>query len=125
LSASFTIKNGIAHNDDLSMKSPFLRLAGAGDINIGASTINYLAKASVVASSGGQGGKDLNDLAGLTIPVRLSGPLDSPSYSVEMGSILGSGAAQGVTQRAGKALESAKDSVKEQIGDRLKGILGR
>ncbi|MEQ1915870.1 MAG: AsmA family protein, partial [Gallionella sp.] len=34
LKASFKITNGVAHNDDLSMKSPLLRLSGAGDINI-------------------------------------------------------------------------------------------
>jgi AsmA protein len=31
------------------MKSPFLRLAGAGDIDIGAGQMNYVAKASVVS----------------------------------------------------------------------------
>ncbi|HMG60914.1 MAG TPA: hypothetical protein VK583_14390, partial [Burkholderiales bacterium] len=30
LGASFVIRNGVAHNDDLSAKSPLLRLAGSG-----------------------------------------------------------------------------------------------
>src|SRR5882672_2151800 len=59
LTASFVIKNGVAHNDDLSAKAPALRLGGAGDINIGANAIDYLAKVSFVASSSGQGGKDV------------------------------------------------------------------
>ena len=53
LSATMTIKDGVAHNEDLAMKSPFLRLAGAGDLDIGRGQMNYLAKASVVASSAG------------------------------------------------------------------------
>src|SRR5260370_15804632 len=51
LGASFVIRNGVAHNDDLSAKSPLLRLAGSGDIDIGAHSIDYLINASVVASS--------------------------------------------------------------------------
>ena len=34
LTASFVIKNGVAHNDDLSAKAPLLRLSGAGNVNI-------------------------------------------------------------------------------------------
>src|SRR5688500_13742800 len=45
LSASFTIKNGVAHNEDLDAKAPLFRLGGAGDINIVNSSLNYLAKA--------------------------------------------------------------------------------
>ena len=50
LSASFKMANGVARNDDLAMKSPFIRLGGAGDVNVGAGEMNYLAKATVVAS---------------------------------------------------------------------------
>src|SRR5437879_3989278 len=80
LTASFVIKNGVAHNDDLSAKAPLLRLSGAGDVNIGANVIDYLAKVSVVASSTGQGGKDLADLNGKTLPVKIDGALDAPKF---------------------------------------------
>src|SRR5258706_3771412 len=76
LNATFAIKNGIAHNQDLDVKAPLLRIGGAGDIDIGNSTINYTAKAAVGASTSGQGGKGLEQLAGLTVPVKLSGPFD-------------------------------------------------
>ena len=105
MSASFVIKNGIAHNSDLSAKSPFLRLSGDGDINIGDNSMDYLAKAAVVASAGGQGGKDLGQLKGLTVPVRLSGPFDALKYRIEFGSML-------------------SDAVKEKAKDAVKGIFG-
>ena len=59
LSASFTIKNGVAHNEDLDAKSPLLRLGGAGDINIAASSLDYLAKArsSPLAGAGRRGAR--------------------------------------------------------------------
>src|SRR5687768_7933737 len=64
LSASFAIKNGVAHNEDLEMKSPLLRIGGAGDIDIGQSRLDYTAKASVVATTKGQGGEELERLRG-------------------------------------------------------------
>src|SRR5207244_3938555 len=48
LSASFSIKNGVAHNEDLDVKSPLLRIGGSGDLDIGRSALSYLVKASVV-----------------------------------------------------------------------------
>ena len=121
LSASFVIRNGVAHNEGLSAKSPFLRLSGAGDIDIGAGSLNYLAKATVVATSGGQGAKDLGELAGVTIPVRASGPFDALKYRIEFGSV-GSDVAK---QKLDAQSEEKKQQIQEQIQDRLKGLFRR
>jgi len=83
MSASFAIRNGVAHNDDLSVKAPLVRVGGAGDIDIGNSRLDYLAKASVVATSKGQGGEELDHLRDLTIPVKLSGTFDAPKYEID------------------------------------------
>src|SRR2546427_4732442 len=96
LSASFSIKNGVAHNEDLDVKSPLLRIGGSGDIDIGRSTINYVAKASI-------GG-------GLTVPVKLAGPLDAMKYEVDYRAVAG---------------DLAKSKVGDKVRDRLKGLLGR
>jgi AsmA protein len=117
LTASFMINSGVAHNDDLSMKSPFLRLAGNGDIDIGASRLDYLIKASVVATVGGQGAQDLEHLKGLTVPVRLSGPFDNPTWKIEFA---------GMANEAVKAkVEETKQKAQEKIKDKLKGLFGR
>ncbi|MBI3529895.1 MAG: AsmA family protein [Betaproteobacteria bacterium] len=112
LTASFDIRNGIAHNGDFLAKSPFLRLTGEGDINLPESTLNYLAKAAVVASSAGQGGKEMADLKGLTIPVRASGPFTALKYKLEFGSVLADSAKQ--------KLEEKKEVVKDKLEDKLK-----
>jgi AsmA protein len=117
LTASFVIKNGVAHNDDLSAKAPLLRLSGAGDVNIGANAIDYLAKVSFVASSTGQGGKDLGDLAGKTLPVKIDGPLDAPQFHPDLNALL----RDVVREQAGKA----EDKLKERVQERLKGLLRR
>jgi AsmA protein len=115
LTASFRIANGVAHNDDLSAKSPFLRLSGAGDIDVGNSRVDYLAKASVVGTSGGQGAKDLEQLKGLTVPVRVTGPFDRLSYKLEIA---------GLAQEAVKAkVEEKKEELKQRAGQELlKGL---
>ncbi len=117
LSASFVIKNGVAHNDDLSAKAPLLRLSGAGDVNIGANAIDYVAKVSFVASSSGQGGKDLADLSGKTLPVKIDGTLDAPQFHPDLGALFRDVAKQQI-QKQGSKLE-------EQVKDRIKNLLRR
>ena len=121
LKASFVISNGVAHNSDLSLKSPLLRLGGEGDINIGTSSMDYLAKATLVASAEGQGGKGAADLSGITVPVRISGPFAALSYKLDFNAML-SGVAQ-------QKLDAKKDELKAKAEDKLKGklkgLLGR
>jgi AsmA protein len=121
LSASFRIRNGIAHNEDLDAKSPLFRLGGAGDINIPASSLDYLAKASIVATSRGQGGKEREDLSGLTIPVRLTGPFDNLSYKVDTRGL----ARDALKSRAGGKVKERLEENKDKLEDKLKGLLGR
>jgi AsmA protein len=108
LSASFVIRNGIAHNEDLSLKSPFLRVSGRGDVNVGDDSMDYLAKAAVVASASGQGGQDLAELKGLTVPVRLVGPYAALKYRIDFGAMVGD-----------VAKEKAKDAVRNAISEKL------
>ena len=121
LTASLKIASGVANNDDLAMKSPFLRLAGAGDIDIGGGQMNYLAKASVVASSAGQGGQGLDQLKGLTIPVRVTGPFDNLAYKIEFGSLVSDVAKAKVEAKK----EEVKAKVEEKAKDKLKGLFGK
>ena len=121
LSASFKVANGVAHNEDLAMKSPFIRLAGAGDIDIGTGQMNYLAKASVVGSSEGQGGKSLDQLKGLTVPVRLSGPFENLAYKIEFSSMVSDLAKARVEEKK----QEITTQIEEKAKDLLKGLLGR
>ena len=130
LTASFAIKNGVAHNDDLAMKAPILRLAKGdshGDIDIGNETINYLAKPSVVKSLKGQGGADLDALAGFSIPVKITGTFSSPKYGMDFAAI---GVAMAKSNLLDKVGGEKGAAVKDLIGggdkvDALKGLLGK
>jgi AsmA protein len=112
--ASFTIKNGVAHNEDLDVRAPLFRLTGRGDIDIGNSSIDYVTKAAVVATTQGQGGADLAQLSGLTVPVRLSGPFDAMKYQVDY-----------AAAAADFAKSKAGEKIRERLEDRLKGLIGR
>ena len=119
MSASFAIRNGVAHNEDLKAQSPFLRLGGAGDIDIGGDQINYEAKVTLAATSKGQGGRDVSNVAGVTVPVKLSGPLEAPQWHVDYSALLG-GAAGGV----GEALKKGAGGVKDAAGSVTESVRG-
>jgi AsmA protein len=125
LNASFAIKNGVAHNDDLEVKAPLFRVTGAGDINLVKSAIEYTAKAAVVATTQGQGGKERDQLAGLTVPVKLTGPLDDMKYQVDFGAVASGIAKSKVGERAKEAIEQRRDKIEDKVRDRLKGLIGR
>jgi AsmA protein len=123
MSASFKIANGVAHNNDLKALSPFLRLGGEGNLDIGNNTIDYLAKATLAATARGQGGRDVGNVAGVTIPVKLTGALDNPQWNVDYTALLG--AAGGTL---GKAAGGATDTVKKGaggLGDAVRGLFKR
>ena len=90
------------------MKSPFLRLRGAGAIDLGRSRIDYPARATVTATSKGQEGADLALLNGLTIPVKLSGPLDAVDWQVQWSAVA-----------AGALGNQVKDKLRDSLGDKL------
>ncbi len=52
LNASFQIADGVARNNDLDVKSPFLRLGGDGAVDIGKGRIDYTARATVSSRCG-------------------------------------------------------------------------
>jgi AsmA protein len=114
--ATFNIKNGVARNDDLKVLSPFLRIGGAGNFDIGNNTIDYLAKTTLAATSKGQGGRDASQVTGVTIPVKLYGALDNPSWSVDYSALLG-GTAGAVTDTVKKGATG--------VGGAIRGLFGR
>jgi len=121
LTASLKIANGVARNDDLAMKSPFLRLAGAGDIDIGAGRMDYLARVTLVNTSTGQGGKEADKVKGLTVPVRITGPFDALAYKPELGDLAADMAKAKLEEKAGAITGKGESKMK----DKLKGLFGK
>ena len=113
LTASFKVNNGVAHNDDLLLKSPMLRLSGNGDINIGNDSINFLTKATLAKTLKGQGGKDI--VKGITVQVHLSGPFKDLKFTLDFGGIM-----LNIVKR--KKIEANKEKIKTKLQDKLEWL---
>ncbi len=126
LTGTFHLKDGVARNDDLAGKSPLLRLAGAGTVDIVAATLDYRLKATVVGTAKGQGGKEADALKGVTVPVTISGPLAQPTYTVDVGAVAGEAATQALQKelerRLGGGQGGGTEGAKPSPLDALKGI---
>jgi AsmA protein len=117
LTGSFTAKNGLISNQDLAVMSPLLRITGAGTANLPTQSINYGLTVGIVETSKGQGGKALDDLKGLNIPVKITGTFSNPKPQVDLSKLLKEKAKQEVKQKASEKL-------KEKLGIDLGDILG-
>lgn len=130
LTASFSIKGGVAHNEDLAMKAPILRLAkgdSRGDIDIGNETLNYTATPTIVKSIKGQGGENLDELAGIAIPVKVTGTFAKPAFGLDTKAIISGLAKAKVLEKVGGEKGAAVQELIEGDNkiDALKGLLDK
>lgn len=142
MGGTFTIANGVLTNKDFHLASPFLRLSGAGTIDIGQRTINYVVSPKAVVSATGQGASD--DARGLGIPFHITGSWDKLHYSPDLAGFA-SGLLQGITSdkgistkrllndlfgggkkepAPGKSADDKEKKKKESPIDSLKGLFG-
>ena len=84
---SFTIANGILHNDDLALRAPILRLDGVGTVDLIQRTLDYRITPQLAATLEGQGaGGEPKLRAGL--PFIVQGPLLAPSIRFDLNGTL-------------------------------------
>lgn len=109
LSASARIADGVAHSDDLDVKSRFLHIGGSGRFDIGRGRVDYTARVTGVAAAAGHDGAELPAaLHGAVVPVVLSGPFDAIDWKIQWSRV------------AAAALESRlKEKIAEKLGARL------
>ena len=125
LSASFNIVNGVANNDDLNVKAPLFRLGGNGKIDLGESRVDYLARASIVNTLTGQGGKDKGQTRDITIPVRIVGPFDKLGWEVQWSAVGSEALKATVGTKLDEKKQELKDKARDQVKDKLKGLFSR
>lgn len=126
MSGSAVIRNGVLDNQDLLAKSPFLRVTGAGQVNLVAETLDYLVKPVIVSTAVGQGGEGLDELKGVPIPVKLSGPYADPKFTIDWAQVATASQKAKLEEKkveVKEKLEVKKQEAKEQLEDKLKGKL--
>ncbi|MCP4332404.1 MAG: AsmA family protein [Gammaproteobacteria bacterium] len=88
LTISGVIKNGVFSSDDLDLQAPLLRAGGEGSADLNREVVDYLVNTKLVGTSKGQQGDAADDLAGLSIPVRIKGPFTDPKIDVQLDEML-------------------------------------
>ncbi len=115
MTGTATIADGVISNRDLLAKSPLLRVQGEGTADLIGETLDYLLTAKVVGSLEGQGGKGLDEIKGVAIPVGISGAFAKPKFQVRLDKVLKETAGQEIKQKIEKKLE-------KKFGDQFKGL---
>jgi AsmA protein len=111
LGGTFTIANGIVSNKDLALKSPLLRVEGAGTVELPPRTVHYRVEPKAVASLQGQGGAA--DLGGVTVPVIIEGPWEKLTFRPDLGAMV-----------KGKATEAIQGALGGKLPGGLPGTGG-
>ncbi|MGF1679917.1 AsmA family protein [Photobacterium minamisatsumaniensis] len=88
MKATFNIGKGVASTNNLDIDSPLLRVAGKGSTNLVSEAIDFNISASVVATSKGQGGKDIDEVTDLTVPIDVAGNWEQPTFSLNLAQLL-------------------------------------
>ena len=107
LTGKFTLNNGVANTDNLSLDNPFIRISGTGDINLPETKVNLHIKSKLVASTQGQAAESTD--SGVVIPIKITGPF----HKVKIRPDVSSG-----------AKDKVKEKVKDKLKDKLKGLFG-
>jgi AsmA protein len=115
LTGTASVTGGVISNNDLEAKSPLLRVQGKGQVDLNREALDYLLTAKVVGSLKGQGGKELDELTGVPIPVQITGSFDKPKYKVRLDKALKESAEEKVKEKLEKKLE-------KKFGDQFKGL---
>ncbi|MGH8279456.1 MAG: AsmA family protein [Gammaproteobacteria bacterium] len=115
LHGSGTIHNGVLENHDLVANLPFMNLTGSGKLDLAENTLDYDLRAHITDSPKLGARTDLSGLAGKTIPLKISGTLESPSVRPDI-----EGA---VRARAQTELQNKKQELREQAESELRNKL--
>jgi AsmA protein len=121
LGGTFRLQNGIAYNEDFQLLNPLVRVAGNGEINLAARTMDFFLEPQP-AVQGAVGGFDL---ANIGVPFRVHGPWADLSYTPDMRSVtrnvleglFGNGQDQ-------DNAEGGADNALEDAGDALRSLFG-
>ena len=82
MKATLKLNKGNVSTNDLTMQSPLLRIRGNGSANYLNQTVDFTVSTSIVGSLEGQGGKDIDELRDVTIPINISGSWQQPKFKL-------------------------------------------
>lgn len=105
LKLSGKMTNGVFSSDDLSLKSPLVRVGGEGKADLNKNEVDYTVNAKIIASLEGQTGEGM-EATGLLVPVRIFGPFTAPKTDILLDNML--------KQKAQQKLNASKAAIQKQ-----------
>lgn len=121
LGGTLNLDGGVVRNTDFSAKSPLLRVEGQGAANLLKQTVDYHLTVNIVGTLKGQGGKDLEQLRGLPIPLRFTGKLSEPKLSVDLAGLF----KKRLEQKQQQLEEKAKEKLQKKLNQQLEHLFNR
>ncbi|MGF1839224.1 AsmA family protein [Vibrio atlanticus] len=112
MKATLKVDKGWVSTNDLSAQSPLLRVTGQGKANFINETVDFLVRTSIVGSLEGQGGKSIDDLKDVTIPIKVTGQWADPKFGLVFDDVL--------KQKAEKEIDRGIKKLEEKYGDKIK-----
>ena len=103
LSVSGRFDSGVMSSDDLDLRSPLLRVGGAGTVDLPGERVDYTPTVLVTGTTEGQGGGELESLRGVRLDVPIRGTFDELAGNF-----------------AGVILNGLKENITGNLADRAK-----
>ncbi|QIL86181.1 AsmA family protein [Vibrio sp. HDW18] len=123
MTTTLTLNKGLVTTKDLNLQSPLLRIHGEGQANYLQHTVDFLVRTSVVGTLEGQGGKSLDELRDVTIPINISGTWSAPKFRLVFDEVLKQKAKKEVDRGVEKLTDKIKDEqTKKAVDGLLKGL---
>jgi AsmA protein len=123
LNAPFSIKQGVVHTPQTSLKSPLIRVIAAGDANLVEETLDFRVEPKVVATIKGQG--DTDQRSGLMVPVLVSGTFSKPKFVPDLAGMAKKQLEEAILGSGQDEQKLDKKNLEETAKGVLKGILGQ
>ena len=119
LAGTYTITGGVLSNSDLKLVAPYVTASGAGELDLGARTLNYRLRPTALAAEDGTGG--------VMVPLLITGTWADPKFRLDLESIAREkmeAEAKAVAARLEEEAKAAEAAAKAELEQRLKEELG-
>lgn len=115
LEATGRLGSGQLRSDDVAMEMQYLRVAGRGGIDLVARTVDWNLDARVLKIPDDDAA--MREVVDFTIPVKVTGPLASPSVRPDLAGM--------AKARVRQEIEKRRGDVEQKVRDKLRDLLGR
>lgn len=123
MTATLKLNKGVVSTDNMKAQSPLLRVRGKGQANYLNETVDFTISTSIVGSLEGQGGKNIDELKDITIPINVSGKWAEPKFKLVFDDVLKQKAQKEIDRGVEKLTDKIKDEkTKEAVDGLLKGL---